>query len=145
MYPSELYAPTVKKARIEIIPLIDVIFFLLATFVLFTLSLEKILSLESPFPHPHREPSGDSVLFLQAAEGGTYFWKEGASGQPEPVTLSDLPPRLADYKSRVPAPRVMVRGDRTAKFGAAVQALDLVRAAGIHEACLETLVSPTGQ
>ncbi|MEY4490186.1 MAG: hypothetical protein RIQ79_2694, partial [Verrucomicrobiota bacterium] len=33
-----------KKARIEIIPLIDVIFFLLATFVLFTLSLNKIQS-----------------------------------------------------------------------------------------------------
>ena len=31
-----------KKARIEIIPLIDVIFFLLATFVLFTLSLSRI-------------------------------------------------------------------------------------------------------
>lgn len=31
----------VKRARIEIIPLIDVIFFLLATFVLFTLSLNK--------------------------------------------------------------------------------------------------------
>jgi len=30
-----------KKARIEIIPLIDVIFFLLATFVLFTLSLNN--------------------------------------------------------------------------------------------------------
>jgi biopolymer transport protein ExbD len=30
-----------KRARIEIIPLIDVIFFLLATFVLFTLSLNK--------------------------------------------------------------------------------------------------------
>ena len=30
-----------KTARIEIIPLIDVIFFLLATFVLFTLSLNK--------------------------------------------------------------------------------------------------------
>ena len=31
-----------KKARIEIIPLIYVIFFLLATFVLFTLSLHKL-------------------------------------------------------------------------------------------------------
>ena len=31
----------VKRARLEIIPLIDVIFFLLATFVLFTLSLNK--------------------------------------------------------------------------------------------------------
>ena len=30
-----------KKVRIEIIPLIDVVFFLLATFVLFTISLNK--------------------------------------------------------------------------------------------------------
>ncbi len=34
-----------KKARIEIIPLIDVVFFLLATFVLFTLSLNKSMGL----------------------------------------------------------------------------------------------------
>ncbi|MEY4941363.1 MAG: hypothetical protein RIQ93_3098, partial [Verrucomicrobiota bacterium] len=39
-----------KKARIEIIPLIDVIFFLLATFVLFTLSLDKIASIDVNLP-----------------------------------------------------------------------------------------------
>jgi biopolymer transport protein ExbD len=39
-----------RKARIEIIPLIDVIFFLLATFVLFTLSLNKITALETVLP-----------------------------------------------------------------------------------------------
>ena len=39
-----------KKARIEIIPLIDVIFFLLATFVLFTLSLNKLASLPIDLP-----------------------------------------------------------------------------------------------
>ena len=42
-----------KKARIEIIPLIDVIFFLLATFVLFILSLEKIQSLPVDLPVAH--------------------------------------------------------------------------------------------
>ena len=39
-YDVEVLAP--KKAHIEIIPLIDVIFFLLATFVLFTLSLQRM-------------------------------------------------------------------------------------------------------
>ena len=39
-----------KKARIEVIPLIDVIFFLLATFVLLILSLEKIQSLPVDLP-----------------------------------------------------------------------------------------------
>ena len=43
-----------KKARIEIIPLIDVIFFLLATFVLFTLSLDRIQSV--PVDLPKVEP-----------------------------------------------------------------------------------------
>ena len=41
-----------KRARIEIIPLIDVIFFLLATFVLFTLSLNKIASIDVNLPIP---------------------------------------------------------------------------------------------
>ncbi|MFH1500049.1 MAG: biopolymer transporter ExbD, partial [Verrucomicrobiota bacterium] len=35
-----------RRARIEIIPLIDVIFFLLATFVLFTLSLNQTKGLK---------------------------------------------------------------------------------------------------
>src|SRR6218665_270506 len=50
----------VKRARIEIIPLIDVIFFLLATFVLFTLSLNKSGGLNVLLPAPqtsHPRPS----------------------------------------------------------------------------------------
>jgi len=52
---------TLKKARIEIIPLIDVIFFLLATFVLFTLSLNRIAAITIDLPKavppdPTKEP-----------------------------------------------------------------------------------------
>ncbi|MEJ1972669.1 MAG: hypothetical protein WDM96_09490 [Lacunisphaera sp.] len=42
MQGTKIKVPVRKKARIEIIPLIDVIFFLLANFVLFTLSLNSI-------------------------------------------------------------------------------------------------------
>jgi len=51
-----------KKARIEIIPLIDVIFFLLATFVLFTLSLNRIQSVpvDLPFASPNDNPNPSS-------------------------------------------------------------------------------------
>ena len=45
-----------RKARIEIIPLIDVIFFLLATFVLFTLSLNKIQSIPVDLPQATAAP-----------------------------------------------------------------------------------------
>ena len=47
---SQLARGGQKKARIEIIPLIDVIFFLLATFVLYTLSLNRIMSLPVQLP-----------------------------------------------------------------------------------------------
>jgi len=39
-----------RKASIQIIPLIDVVFFLLATFVLFTLSLNKLTSMPLNLP-----------------------------------------------------------------------------------------------
>ena len=56
----------VKKARIEIIPLIDVIFFLLATFVLFTLSLNKSQGLHVDLPSSEtgvpRDPSGSATI-----------------------------------------------------------------------------------
>lgn len=138
--------PPPRKARIEIIPLIDVIFFLLATFVLFTLSLEALRRIEVPFPKaPVIDPTGpDTTLYLQAGAAGAVYWKEGRESAAELVTLAELRPRLDEYRVRAGRPRVLVRGDRSAKFGAAVHLLDQVRLAGIREVSVETLVSPKG-
>lgn len=139
MHASELPFSAPKKARIEIIPLIDVIFFLLATFVLFTLSLEKIKAIEVPLPVPPPPPHTiQKTLFIQASDGGTFFWQEGEHATPEPIAGEELQARLADYKDRTPVPRVMIRGDRKAKFGAAVWAMDQVRLAKITEVSIET-------
>jgi biopolymer transport protein ExbD len=145
MPPLELFPEGSKKARIEIIPLIDVIFFLLATFVLFTLSLEKIAALDVVLPKPPLGPTPPSeCVSLQTSESGTLYWKEGAEGIAEPLTLAELPLKLAAYKQRSPTPRVLIRGDARARFGLAVRALDEVRAAGISQVSIETLVSRTG-
>lgn len=146
MNPTDAFGPERKKARIEIIPLIDVIFFLLATFVLFTLSLEKRGAIPVPFPKvpPGPVDDPDTTVYLQASEAGAIFWKEGREGAVEALSSGELRPRLDDYRARVARPRVQVRGDRKAKFGAAVQLLDQVRLAGIREVSVETLVSPTG-
>jgi len=80
-----------KKARIEIIPLIDVIFFLLATFVLFTLSLSRIQSLPIQLPvaaPPHRPDPNDDMVTLQVSDAGTYYWNR------EPIMASEIAPRL---------------------------------------------------
>src|SRR5271154_5908818 len=92
-----------KKARIEIIPLIDVIFFLLATFVLFTLSLDKIASIPVQLPqavpdNPNSKPD-ENMLSIQVSDQGTIYWKIGTLTQPELITASELSPRLENYKS----------------------------------------------
>jgi biopolymer transport protein ExbD len=134
-----------KKARVEIIPLIDVIFFLLATFVLFTLSLNKIAAIETPFPSPTIDPNPiDNTIYLQASEAGTYYWKQGRHSATELITAAEISPRLADYRRRVPGGRVLIRGDERARFGAAVSALDEVRKSGIKQVSMETLVAGTG-
>lgn len=136
-----------KKARIEIIPLIDVIFFLLATFVLFTLSLQRISSV--PVTLPVASPPGpsnpnDTTIYLQVSEADTYYWKQG-QGTAELISTNEIGPRLADYRRSENNPRVLIRGDTKARFGAAVLALDEVRKSGITQVSVETVSSPTGR
>src|SRR5476651_2283870 len=131
-----------KKARIEIIPLIDVIFFLLATFVLFTLSLSRIQSVPVQLPvaqPPTAQPPDPDLVTLQVSDAGTYFWNK------EPITANEVAPRLHSYKAQVATPRVLVSGDSRAKFGPTVFVLDAIRKEGIEQVSIETRVSDTGK
>jgi biopolymer transport protein ExbD len=133
------YVPQ-KKARIEIIPLIDVVFFLLATFVLFTLSLEKIESVPVTFPKPG-EPSDleDITAYLETSEPGFFYWKQGRDGLSEQLSAAELGPRLESYKRTVAQPRVLISGDDRARFSDTITALDAVREARIAEVSVQTV------
>ncbi len=140
-----LAAADSKKARVEIIPLIDVIFFLLATFVLFTLTLNKIQSLDLNLPKGISSGEGsETMLYLQATEAGAYYWKIGDRAVPALITTAELLPRLADFRARSELPKVFIRGDNRATFGATIYAFDSVRLAGIPDVSIETKPSPTG-
>jgi biopolymer transport protein ExbD len=131
-----------KKARIEIIPLIDVIFFLLATFVLFTLSLSRIQSLPVQLPvatPPSNQPPNPDDVTLQVTDGGTYFWNR------EPINGNELEGKLRSYKATVQTPRVLIAGDNKALFGPTCYALDMVRKVGIEQVSIETRVRDTGK
>jgi len=139
-----------KKARIEIIPLIDVIFFLLATFVLFTLSLNRIASLPVDLPVANNTPSkandDDPTVYLQVSDQGNVYWKQGIKSPAELITIGEIRARLVDYKQRLGGEaRVLVQGDNGAKFGAAVLALDEVRRAEIEQVSVQTTVQPSGR
>jgi len=132
----------VKKARIEIIPLIDVIFFLLATFVLFTLSLNRIQSL--PVDLPQAKPSvktekDDDLIVIQISEQGTAYWNK------EPIAYSEIEGRLRLAVSSNASPRVLITGDDRARYGGAVMAFDEVRKAGISQVSIETTYRQSGR
>jgi biopolymer transport protein ExbD len=134
---------TKKKARIEIIPLIDVIFFLLATFVLFTLSLDKIQSVEVQLPVASNQPGPASdeeeTVTLQVSDQGTCYWNKDL------VNITEIKALLQNHKNRFPNARVLITTDDKAKYGFGVQVLDEVREAGIRQVSVETRVRSTGR
>lgn len=129
------------RARIEIIPLIDVIFFLLATFVLFTLSLNKIGNIELTLPKvpPIKTEIIPDPVILSVSATGALFW-DGI-----PVDTGNLRTRLELLRESHPDPRVMIAGDIHASYRDAIAVLDTVRAVGIEKVSIETRVRPAGR
>jgi len=135
-----MHAPIIqtasRRARMGIIPLIDAIFFLLATFVLFTLTMSRIQSLPVTLPVVGK-PGTNTPVILQVSGGDSLYWDR------ELVSFGELPARLAALKRDKAAageiPRVMVSNDENARFGAAVRFLDELRRAGIEHFSAETI------
>jgi biopolymer transport protein ExbD len=142
MQGTKIKVPVRKKARIEIIPLIDVIFFLLATFVLFTLSLNSIRSVDVNLPvasPPNPNPPKDESVTIQVSGDGAIFWNR------ELIDMGEVPARIAHYKTQTDDPRVLIAGDEKARFGVTVAVLDEVRKAGIVKFSVETRPRATGK
>lgn len=137
MHGSSSHGPG-KKARIEIIPLIDVIFFLLATFVLFTLSLNKSDGLPVSLPQVSSGEARDpaNTVTITVTEGGTLAWNK------ETVTLDEFITKLQTYAATEPEPNVLLNGDERATFAQAIYAFDEVRKAGIDKIRIETRIRP---
>ncbi|WP_221030174.1 ExbD/TolR family protein [Actomonas aquatica] len=128
-----------KKARIEIIPLIDVIFFLLATFVLFTLSLNKSegvpVSLPDTATSTPRDPAGAITISVTAE--GTLAWNK------DQISLDEFIDRLnALYQVEGSDAKILINGDQSAFFSQARYVFDEVRKAGITQVKIETRVTP---
>ncbi|HWB58113.1 MAG TPA: biopolymer transporter ExbD [Chthoniobacteraceae bacterium] len=127
-----------KRARIEIIPLIDIIFFLLATFVMVSLSMVKNLGVPVNLPAAatgapqSRDQSADITI---DAQGKVFFNKQ-------PVDDGQLDAALKELIATSPDPRVFISGDTKAEFGRAIAVLDEVRKLGITKVAIETQPKP---
>jgi biopolymer transport protein ExbD len=130
-----------KKARIEIIPLIDVIFFLLATFVLFTLSLNTPQGVPVVLPQSETGEPRDvmGTATISVTEAGTLAWDK------EFVALDEFLKRLQSFYASNPEGRILINGDENAPFNQAIYAFDQARIVGFKKVFIETQVRSTGR
>jgi len=126
------------KARIEIIPLIDIIFFLLATFVMVSLSMTKNQGVQVALPAAGSAASlGDQnemnkTVTLSVTEKGDVFFNK------EKITLAQLPMKLQTLKTTQKDPKVVINSDAGADFKHVVTVLDEVRKIGIVKVGINT-------
>lgn len=114
----------IQKGRIEIIPMIDVMFFLLATFMLASLSMQKLDSLQVNLPEGAAEKlSAEKPVTLTLTKDSKIYINQTV------VTLDSLAttlkPLLADAKQKL-----IVSADSEAPQGIVVQAMLRARSAG---------------
>ena len=122
-----------KRARIEIIPLIDIMFFLLAAFMLVSLSMVNMRSVKVNLPtavSAQQDVRKDFVDISIDKNGSPYLDKT-------PVGNNELVTTLDHLQKANPNLRVIISGDQDAHHGDVIRVLDLVRAAGIDKVAFE--------
>lgn len=121
------------KARIEMIPLIDVVFLLLVTFIFFTISMTIHRGLPVQLPSASTavvERKGFVEITIQK-DGKIFIDKQN-------VTLEDLRVRLTALHRESPRTKVLISGDRKAYYDAIISVMDAVKESGIPGVSLET-------
>ena len=113
-----------RRGRIEIIPMIDVMFFLLATFMLASLTLQNLHSVPIDLPQGRAEQlEAPKRITLAVTRDGKLFLDEA------PVGLDDLTEALRPLMHG-PDTSIVVAADNLAPNGVVVQAMLQARAAG---------------
>ena len=127
----EVSSPIPKKhARIEIIPLIDIMFFLLASFMMVSLSQTTMKGMKVALPvgsSGQTQSKKDYVSFSVDRDGYIYWDKER-------IEYHDIPTKL---RGASPEAKIFVRGDREALHGNVTRLLDQIRSTGFTKIAFE--------
>lgn len=122
-----------KHARIEIIPLIDIMFFLLASFMMVSLSQVRLKGMKVNLPEGKSglvQNKKDYVSLSVDKDGYYYFDKEK-------IALEAILPRLRQVYMSNPEARIFIRGDAEAVHGNVTRMLDQIRASGFMKLSFE--------
>jgi biopolymer transport protein ExbD len=128
-----------KKARIEIIPLIDIMFFLLASFMLASLALIRLQSIRMDLPTGQQATKStrkDIVNVLVKMNGDIYLDNKTL------VSSVDLRSYLSNAFHTNASLAVYITGEPDATHGMMIDTLDLVRQEGIQKVSFAIAPSP---
>ena len=117
-----------RKARIEIIPLIDVMFFLLASFMMVSLSLQNMQSKRMTLPEAITARPDFKPDIFNVGMDKTGNISVGKTN----VTLDKLDEMLAGALKRNTNAPVFVTADRDTLHGQVNRVLDRIRRAGVQ-------------
>ena len=127
----EVSSPIPKKAaRIEIVPLIDIMFFLLASFMMVSLSQTTMKGMKVELPtgsSGETQNKKDYVSFSVDRDGYIYWDKER-------IEYHDVPVKL---RGASPEAKIFIRGDREALHGNVTRLLDQIRSTGFTKIAFE--------
>jgi biopolymer transport protein ExbD len=129
-----------KKARIEIIPLIDIMFFLLASFMMVSLSQVhmKGQKVNLPIGSSGETQSKKDYVSLSVDKDGYYYFDK------ERIALEDIHARLVKIFLSNPDAKIFIRGDQDAVHGNVTRMLDQIRSSGFTKLSFE-IKSKAGQ
>ena len=121
------------EARIEIIPLIDIMFFLLASFIMVSLSMTQLNRVPINLPSAATGVPDTQAPPVQIAidPSGVITW-DGKI-----ITLSEITTRLKQQAAPTET-RVLISADAESRHKSVLGVLDAVRAAGIEKVSFES-------
>jgi biopolymer transport protein ExbD len=121
------------KARIEIIPLIDIMFFLLASFMMVSLSQVhmKGIKLNLPTGISGQTQSRREYVALSVDKDGDIYYDKLK------VEPNEVYQRLLNVHRISPGAKIFIRGDRDAYHGDIIRLIEQVRSAGFYKIAFE--------
>jgi biopolymer transport protein ExbD len=129
-----------KHSRIEIIPLIDIMFFLLASFMMVSLQMDQTQNIQVNLPPATQAPHDFKPDMLNIAvdkSGAVWIEKKQLSLPELSLVLSNR------FRSDTNLP-VYIGGDRDTLHGAMADVLDAVRKVGVQKVAF-TVTGPETQ
>jgi biopolymer transport protein ExbD len=121
-----------RRTRLEIIPLIDIMFFLLASFMMVSLQMQKVRTLKASLPTATLAASAARPDMIKLAVDR--FGHVSADGKP--ILFPDLFTLLTNRYSMNTNLPVYLTGARDTTHGSMIYVLDFVKRAGIQRVAI---------